>query len=173
MGIEGNNYIGSRRDTGNYWTGGLDEVRISNTDRDLDWIKTSFNNQSDATPGVGNFIKPLGDEKDACQFLYRRPIVIDKDKVGLDNITPPLTLPATGFPVLVSLSGNWLKTTTVDSTNGRIEDANGYDIVFRGSPDLRVQLYHEIESYDGTNGTLVAWVRIDSLSKAADTTIYM
>ena len=104
-----------------------------------------------------------------CPFACRSSIVINKDQVGLDNTG---TLPASGFPVLISLSGDWLKTTAVDPVNGRIENANGYDIVFRES-DGQTELDHEIEDYDGTAGTLVAWVRIDSLSKSADTTIYM
>ncbi len=77
-------------------------------------------------------------------FSYRRPITIDYTKVGLDNIG---TLPATGFPVLISLSGEWLQTTTINPTNGRIESADGDDIIFRES-DGRTGLYHEIESYD-------------------------
>ncbi|MGA1844575.1 MAG: DUF2341 domain-containing protein [bacterium] len=103
------------------------------------------------------------------KFSYWRSITIDHTLVGINNTG---TLPATGFPVLVSLSGNWLKTTTVDPVNGRIESDNGADIIFRKS-DGETGLYHEIETYDGTNGTLVAWVRIDSLSKATDTTIYI
>ena len=66
-----------------------------------------------------------------CEFQYRRLLTIDKDQVGLDN--NPGTL--SNVPVLVSLSGNWLKTTTVDPTNGRIENANGLDIVFRYDGD--------------------------------------
>jgi len=100
-------------------------------------------------------------------YSYQRSIVIDSTKVGADNSG---SLPATGFPVLVSLSDNWLKTTTADPVNGRIESANGWDIIFKQNEST---LYHEIESYDGTTGTLVAWVRVDSLSKAADTTIDM
>ncbi len=122
--------------------------------------------------GTGKQLLFNVDERIYCaddMFKYRRPIVIDYTKVGADNSG---TLPATGFPVLVSLSGDWLKTTTVDPTNGRIENDNGYDIIFRES-DGTTALYHEIEEYDSTNGILVAWVRVDSLSKAADTTIYM
>ena len=78
------------------------------------------------------------------KFSYRREITIDYNQVGLDNIG---SLPATGFPVLISLSGDWLKTTTADPTYGRIKHANGYDIIFRES-DGRTGLYHEIESYD-------------------------
>jgi len=103
-------------------------------------------------------------------FGYMRTLTIESDLVGTDSSG---TLPATGFPVLVSLdaasSGNWLK--NVRETGGHIEHPKGYDIIFRDT-DLET-LYHEIEEYDGATGTLVAWVRVDSLSKSADTTIYM
>lgn len=102
-------------------------------------------------------------------YYYNRSIVINHEKVGTDN---NYALPATGFPVLISLSGDWLKTTGVDEINGRIESSSGHDIVFRDS-DGTTDLYHEIESYDGNNGKLVVWVRIDSLSKSDDTTIYI
>jgi hypothetical protein len=75
------------------------------------------------------------------------------------------------FPLLVNLSGDWLKTTTADTTNGRITNDNGYDIIFKDTSGT--QLDHEIENYDGTNGTLVAWVRIPTLSYNTDTVIYM
>ena len=104
-----------------------------------------------------------------CPFTYRRALTIDYTKVGADNSG---TLPATGFPVLVSLSGDWLKTTTADPVNGRIESTTGDDILFRAS-GIGPHHYHEIEDYDGTAGTLTAWVRIDSLSKAADTVLYV
>ena len=110
------------------------------------------------------------------KFSYRRSIVIDHTKVGADDSgsLPDDTPPNKGFPVLISLSGsgepaNWLKH---KDQGGHIESADGYDIIFRES-DGETNLYHEIEDYDGTNGTLVAWVRIDSLSKETDTTIYM
>jgi hypothetical protein len=75
------------------------------------------------------------------------------------------------FPFLVSLSGDWLKTTAADTTNGRITNDNGYDIIFKDTSGT--QLDHEIEDYDGTAGTLVAWVRIPTLSYDTDTVIYM
>jgi hypothetical protein len=104
-----------------------------------------------------------------CAYLYRRPITIDYTKVGLTNSG---ALPATGFPVLVSLSGSWLMTKSVAPVSGRITSAQGHDIVFRKS-DGTTALGHQIETYDGTTGTLVAWVRIDSLSKAANTIFYI
>jgi len=99
-------------------------------------------------------------------FAYRRAIVINHEEVGLDNNG---SLPETGFPVLVSLTGTWL-----ENSAGDIESTDGHDIVFTAADGV-TDLYHEIEKYDGSagNGTLVAWVRVDSLSKSADTTIYM
>ena len=108
---------------------------------------------------------------DLCPFSNRRSITIDHTKVGTDNSG---TLPGTGFPVLINLTGDWLKT-TAENANGRIQSAAGDDIIFRAA-DGRTHLYHEIEYYDGsdaTGGDLVAWVRIDSLSKETDTLIYI
>ena len=150
------------------FNGHIDEVTVSNTARSADWIKTCYNNQSDTTIGEGYFIKSQGNEKNVCTFFYRRALVIDHTKVAGTSGT----LPETGFPVLINISGDWLKTTAVDPTNGCIEDEDGDDIIFRAS-NGKTGLYHEIEDYDGTNGTLVAWVRVDSLSKETDTTIYM
>ncbi|CAB1057424.1 Beta-galactosidase (EC [Olavius sp. associated proteobacterium Delta 1] len=161
--------IGRRQDgdLNRYFGGNLDEIRISNSERPAGWVETSFNNQSD--PGdVGNpgFYSITGECRG--EYNYRRAITIDGSAVSgtsgtLDN-----------FPLLVSLSGDWLKTTAADAVNGTIENANGWDIVFRDS-DERTQLDHEIEKYDGNAGTLVAWVRIPSLDKvdANETTIYM
>jgi hypothetical protein len=96
-------------------------------------------------------------------FQYKRQITINA-------LSCSETL--SNFPVLISLSGSWLRTQANDPTNGRISNANGYDIIFRDSTNN--QLYHEIEEYDGgaSAGTLVAWVRVPSLPQAG-TTIYM
>jgi hypothetical protein len=110
------------------------------------------------------------------KFSYRRPITIESDLVGTDSsgTLPDGSPPNKGFPVLIRLtaaaSGDWLKTT--DQPGGHIESEYGDDIIFRKSDGL-TGLHHEIEKYDGESGTLVAWVRIDSLSKGSDTTIYM
>jgi hypothetical protein len=102
-------------------------------------------------------------------YDYRRALTIDYLEVGVDNTG---TLPATGFPVLVSLQGSWLRTTTTDPTNGRLGSAFGYDVVFTADDGL-TPLVHDLEEYNDSAGKLTAWVRVDSLSKAADTTIYM
>ncbi len=102
-----------------------------------------------------------------CTFSYRRQITIQSSQVSG-------TADLTDFPVVISLSGTWLRTSTADPTNGHVENANGYDIIFRAA-DGKNQLDHEIEDYDGsaTGGTLVAWVRIPTLDYNDDTVIYM
>jgi hypothetical protein len=72
--------------------------------------------------------------------------------------------------VSISLSGNWLKTTT---NGGHVYSSSGYDIIFRAFDGV-TQLDHEIEKYDGTNGVLVAWVRVPNLFQGnQNTTIYI
>jgi len=93
-------------------------------------------------------------------YIYRRTLTINHEKVGVDNIG---VIDSTSFPVVVELSGDWLKSVSYDAVNGRIESDNGYDIIFTtsgGDP-----LYHEVQAYSPSAGTLIAWVRFDSLSK--------
>jgi hypothetical protein len=130
----------------------------------------SYSTATVATLTVGTLdvdwsVTTVGDP--SCVFSYRKEITIQSSQVigSADHLN---------FPMLVSLSGDWLKTTTADSTNGRIEnDPDGYDIIFKDSSGT--QLDHEIEDYDGSvsGGTLIAWVRIPTLDFDDDTVIYM
>lgn len=85
-------------------------------------------------------------------WLYRKSITIDHTKVGNGSEDQ------TNFPVLISLSG---------LTN---INANGTDIRFTAG-DGTTELPREIESY--AVGTLVAWVKVPTLSYTTDTVIYM
>ncbi|MCE5345625.1 MAG: DUF2341 domain-containing protein [Bacteroidales bacterium] len=92
-------------------------------------------------------------------YSYERNITIDHNKVsgGSDLYN---------FPVLINLTGqNFLKT----APTGQISNANGYDIIFTDSNYN--QLDHQLEYYNGTNGDLVAWVRIPTLSYSSNTVI--
>ena len=94
-----------------------------------------------------------------ADYLCSRKIAIDNTKVsGTSNLLD--------FPVLISLQEEYLKTT------GCVTNSDGYDIVFTES-DGSTLLDHEIESYDGDAGTLVAWVRIPTLKYNEDTDIFM
>jgi PKD repeat protein len=87
-----------------------------------------------------------------CGWGYRKNITIDHTKVPADQ---------TDFPVLISFT---------DSNLSAQAQTSGYDILFTSS-DGTTKLSHEIEAY--TSGTLVAWVKVPSLSSAANTTLFM
>lgn len=86
---------------------------------------------------------------------FRQAITIDHTKVSSTQ---------TNFPVLISLPSNAnLKANA---------QASGNDILFTDSTGT-TKYAHEIEQYDSSTGTLVAWVNIPSLSSTTDTTIDM
>ena len=76
--------------------------------------------------------------------------------------------PHTNFPVLIDSTLLYLRTT---ANGGKVENANGYDIIFTSDQAGAIQLAHEIERYDATMGEIVFWVRIESF--AATISIYM
>jgi YD repeat-containing protein len=88
-------------------------------------------------------------------FLYRKAITIDHTKVSV-------TL--ANFPVLINASND-------NNLKSHVTNPNGYDLVFTDTGGT--QLDHELERWDGLTGTLIAWVRIPSLSSTTDTVIYM
>jgi len=110
----------------------------------------------------------------SCSYNYSRSIKIDGDEVGGSSGY------LTDFPVLVNLSGSWLQT----APDGNIAHPSGWDIIFRGLDDTTCNgtapcdLDFEIETYDGSTGKLVAWVRVPQVyagngDPANDTVIYM
>ena len=88
-------------------------------------------------------------------WSYRKQITINGD-----NVTASLT----DFPVLVSL------TTDADLAADALD--SGYDILFTAADEV-TKLPHEIESFNGTTGELLAWVKIPTLPSGSDTDIYM
>jgi uncharacterized repeat protein (TIGR01451 family) len=102
---------------------------------------------------------PAGRASAQTGWSYWRQITIQSSQVAGD---------LTGFPVILSLSGDWLKDA---GHGGHVALADGGDILFLGTDYAKLD--HEIEEYNGTDGTLVAWVRIPSLSAAVNTEIYM
>src|SRR5256712_1150769 len=103
---------------------------------------------------------------DAQAFDFRKPIDINKEKVG--TATAPTTL--SNYPMLYSVTDPAL----ILSPGGKVQKAGGWDIIFRAfdadNPGDNIcggaavcTLDHEIEKYDGTTGQLIAWVRIPVL----------
>jgi len=93
-------------------------------------------------------------------YSYRREVnLVDAQVAGG---------PHTNFPLLISSTLADLRTTV---NSGKVEDGNGYDIIFTSDQAGATQLAHEIERYVATTGEIVFWVRVESL--VSTTSIYM
>jgi len=101
-------------------------------------------------------LSPLGDYSIWWNknWSYRKAITINYTKVDgtLNN-----------FPVLIRLIS--------DSNLSSHVQPNGNDIVF--TDKNRNKLHHEIELFNGTNGELIAWVNVTSLSSSSDTVLWL
>ncbi len=86
-------------------------------------------------------------------WSYRKVITVDHTQVGGDF---------TSFPLLISL-------TDLDLTKAQ---ASGDDFVFTAADGV-TKLDHEIESWNSGTGELVAWVKIPTLFRAADSLLYL
>jgi len=88
-------------------------------------------------------------------FHYRKQVTIDHTKVTGD---------LTDFTILLSTIDNDLRLKAQD---------DGGDILFMNGPGVSSRLYHEIETYDASSGTLLTWVKVPVLSSSNDTVLYM
>jgi hypothetical protein len=92
-------YVGTRQ----YFSGSIDEAHISNIARSADWIKTEYNNQSNAAPFAGNFILPLGSEENAIPPTITSVITSLSSGTYTTGIAIPLTV---NFSKAVTSTGN-------------------------------------------------------------------
>ncbi len=98
----------------------------------------------------------------ASGYRYKRAIVIDHTKVpNTDQVN---------FPVLISGTYSYLANI---ANGGKVQNPNGYDIVFTADCTGDQKLDHEIESYSATSGTISMWVRVPYVSHTTDTVFYM
>src|SRR3989344_5992641 len=169
----------------NYFDGIIDEIRISNSARSADWIKTEYLNQVDPSSFVvfygeesrtntgarvniapKSYDSTLGWYSTGGTWNYREKIAIKKEKVAGS---------LTNFPVLITKTDTDLKHTSfggnVASSSAGITGGGG-DFVFTSS-DGTTKLDHEIEKYASSSGELWAWVEIPTLNNSKDTAIYM
>jgi hypothetical protein len=142
-------YIGDRSAGSRQFHGMIDEVRLSNIARSSAWISTEYNNQN----GPSGFYSVSAEEHMLKSWQFRKKIVINHTKIS-GNLT--------NFPIMIH---------TTDSDLSMKAQSTGGDICF--TDDNGVQLNHEVESYNSSSGTLVAWVKIPVLSKTVDTTLYI
>ncbi|SMD34594.1 Por secretion system C-terminal sorting domain-containing protein [Reichenbachiella faecimaris] len=87
--------------------------------------------------------------------------------ISVDHTQVECTSSLTDYPLLINITGD----ANLQQANGKVQDANGYDIIFTDASNT--QLSHDLERYDGTNGDLVAWVKIPTLYCDANTEIFM
>ncbi len=92
-----------------------------------------------------------------------------RQSVNINNTMVSGGANLTDFTVLVSVSSNSLRST---ANGGNVGQSDGGDFVFT-SADGTTKLNHQIESYDATTGTLVAWVRVPTLKSATSTQLYV
>ncbi len=99
----------------------------------------------------------------ASEFSYYKTISVDRTKVG--TASGPTTL--SNYPFLFSVTDSSLMTV---ANGGRVQSANGYDIIFRGidattcGGTTACTFSHEVEQYNGSTGQLIAWVNIPVLN---------
>lgn len=95
-------------------------------------------------------------------YSHRKEIILNHNLV-------PGNDPLTGFPCLVSTTDTSLRT---EIHGGMVQYADGRDLCFT-SQDMLSILDFEIESFDPVEGSLIAWVRIPSLSALDPTGIFL
>ena len=99
--------------------------------------------------------------QNANGFSFQRAVTIDSTLVTSDQ---------NNFPLLISGTFSYLATV---ANGGKVQNANGFDIIFTSDGGGVNKLDHEIDSYNPATGQFQAWVRIPVLSSSANTTIYM
>lgn len=84
------------------------------------------------------------------------------------TITGSVPSTQTNFPVLINIPSS---DPVASSLKSAVTSAQGYDIMFAQNSDGSSPLNSEVESYNSSNGALVAWVNVPSLSNGV--TFYM
>lgn len=76
----------------------------------------------------------------------------------------------TDFPVLFSGTYTYLKTV---ANSGKVQNANGYDIVFYSDSALTTKLKFERVYWDATTGVVEFWIKVPTLTTASALVIYL
>jgi hypothetical protein len=141
--------------------GKIDEIRISDSARSADWIKTEYKNQADPSSfySISKEYPLSAILPNDHYFKYYKEITID-----FTMVSGPQDL--INFPILISIFDTDLK--------DNVEQSNGTDIAFAYNG---AWLDHEIElfdqSYNGTHAQLITWVSIPRLLAIENTVISM
>lgn len=134
--------------------GVVDEVRIEGTARSAAWLDAAEANHR--TPG--SFASAGAVESGTWlgqgTWTYRKPVVVDANRVSADVATYPLFVEVTDAELQAGAT------------------ASGDDLVFTAA-DGTTRLDHAVETYDAGTGSLSAWVLLPMLSSSADTRLFL
>jgi RHS repeat-associated protein len=123
---------------------------------------TSVADSAQSASATVNLLPPACNVSSANGYSYSRAIVIRHAQVpGADEVN---------FPVLISGTYPYLATS---ANGGRLQNANGYDVIFTSDAAGQNPLNYEIDSYNPLNGTVAYWVQLPYVSHTADTIFYM
>lgn len=95
-------------------------------------------------------------------YGFIRTITVDHTQCGSSD--------STDFPVLFA-PGPIGSLATV-ANGGHVQNSSGFDIIFTSDSGGTTLLSWEVESYDPVTGTLLAWVKVPTLSASVDTVFY-
>lgn len=104
-------------------------------------------------------------------YSYYRTITVDHTKCGSSN--------SSSFPILVSLNHTTMKSV---ANSGHIQNSTTQaspavtmpaDLIFTSDSVGNTKIPWEVEFWDASNGLLICWVQLASVSYTADTTFYM
>ncbi len=136
------------------FNGVLDEVRLVTAVRSPEWLAAEVANHD--TPASFTVAGPVevGTWLDAGTWAYRKPIVVDADRVDAD---------VTDFVLYLA----------IDDTDVQAgAQADGDDLVITAADGV-TRLDHTIESYNPATGSVRAWVRVPAISSVTDTELFL
>ncbi len=114
-----------------------------------------YNTLGTSTDSIAN--NKFNGKETLAEYKFRKQISISQEMLpGNENLHD--------FPIMVSLQDNDLKSVT---NGGKMISDKANDIRFTKSDGISL-LDYEIEKYDPATGELVAWVKMDSLSKKTE-----
>jgi PGF-CTERM protein len=142
--------------------GTIDEVRISASARSGVWINTTYNNQVNATPRTGNFIKSLGDEEALPPTLRLGNVTDITKKWGRNfNLNHSITVTnATAENVKVTYNVSWITkcasgTLNKDSTGWCNQTRSNYTV-----QNVTVRVNANSTNISAINDSKTFWINI-------------
>lgn len=155
--------ITNKSDQGNYSYGGSTSTANPHAATNIGALPLSYDDNGNLISAGEAGVPPVtGWQVNGGTWQRRRTLTIDRTKVG----GPENQI---DFPLLVSSTSTEFKTV---ANGGFVASSTGADIFFTSS-DGTTKLSHELESYSGSTGAVLAWVKVPVVATSTDTVLYM